>query len=121
MDFLRIAGVRSHVDYPGNTRRLAVFCHILILLQSYHLGKSPVFPKGTPPLISCKNLQGRSVVFDFDAIESANKELDLEIQRSDAGSGTKRARHLNQDREGMASMCKIMQDMRKETEENKEK
>ncbi len=118
MDFLRIAGVRSHVDYPGNTRRLAVFCHILFFCNPIIW---VVFPKGTPPLISCKNLQGRSAVFDFDAIESANKELDLEIQRSDAGSGTKRARHLNQDREGMASMCKIMQDMRKETEENKEK
>ncbi len=40
-----------------------------------------------------KNLQGRSVVLDVHAIDSADKEFDVEIQRSDAGAGAKRARH----------------------------
>ncbi len=40
-----------------------------------------------------KNLQGRSAVLDVHAVDSANKEFDVEIQRSDAGAGAKRARH----------------------------
>ncbi|MCM1440391.1 MAG: hypothetical protein NC131_14480 [Roseburia sp.] len=42
---------------------------------------------------SLKNLQGRSAVLDVHAIDSTNKEFDVEIQRSDAGAGAKRARH----------------------------
>ena len=42
---------------------------------------------------SLKNLQGRSAVLDVHAIGSNNKEMDIEIQRSDAGAGAKRARH----------------------------
>ncbi len=40
-----------------------------------------------------KNLQGRSATLDVHAVDSANKEFDVEIQRSDAGAGAKRARH----------------------------
>ena len=40
-----------------------------------------------------KNLHGRSAILDVHAIDSANKEFDVEIQRSDAGAGAKRARH----------------------------
>jgi len=40
-----------------------------------------------------KNLQGRSAVLDVHAIDRQNKEYDIEIQRSDAGTGAKRARH----------------------------
>ncbi len=40
-----------------------------------------------------KNLQGRSAVLDVHAVDSANKEFDVEIQRSDAGAGVKRARY----------------------------
>lgn len=40
-----------------------------------------------------KNLQGRSAVLDVHAIDSTGKEFDVEIQRSDAGAGAKRARH----------------------------
>ena len=40
-----------------------------------------------------KNLQGRSAILDVHAIDSARKEFDVEIQRSDAGAGAKRARH----------------------------
>ena len=40
-----------------------------------------------------KNLQGRSATLDVHAIDSSKKEYDIEIQRSDAGAGAKRARH----------------------------
>ncbi|MCM1267081.1 MAG: hypothetical protein NC302_04175 [Bacteroidales bacterium] len=40
-----------------------------------------------------KNLQGRSAILDVHAVDSADKEYDVEIQRSDAGAGAKRARY----------------------------
>ncbi len=40
-----------------------------------------------------KNLQGRSAVLDVHAVDSTNKEFDVEIQRKDAGAGAKRARY----------------------------
>ncbi len=40
-----------------------------------------------------KNLQGRSATLDVHAVDSTKKEFDVEIQRSDAGAGAKRARH----------------------------
>ena len=38
-------------------------------------------------------MQGRSAVLDVHAVDSTNKEFDVEIQRKDAGAGAKRARH----------------------------
>ena len=40
-----------------------------------------------------KNLQGRSAILDVHAVDGDNKEVDIEIQRLDAGAGAKRARH----------------------------
>ena len=40
-----------------------------------------------------KNLQGRSAILDVHVIDADDKEADIEIQRSDAGAGAKRARH----------------------------
>ena len=40
-----------------------------------------------------KNLWGRSATLDVHAVDSDNKEFDVEIQRQDAGAGAKRARH----------------------------
>ncbi len=40
-----------------------------------------------------KNLQGRSVILDVHAVDSTKKEYNIEIQRSDAGAGAKRARY----------------------------
>lgn len=40
-----------------------------------------------------KNLQGRFAILDVHAVDSDKKEFDVEIQRSDAGAGAKRARH----------------------------
>ena len=42
---------------------------------------------------SIKNLHGRSAVLDVHAIDSTKKEFDIEIQRTDAGAGAKRARY----------------------------
>ncbi len=49
-DILRIAGVRSHVDYPGNTRRLAVFCHILFFCNPI-IWVRVQFSQGVPLLL----------------------------------------------------------------------
>ena len=38
-------------------------------------------------------MQGRSAILDVHAIDSADKEFDVEIQRKDAGAGAKRARY----------------------------
>ena len=40
-----------------------------------------------------KNLQGRSAILDVHAVDSTGREFDVELQRSDAGAGAKRARH----------------------------
>lgn len=61
-----------------------------------------------------KNLQGRSAILDVHAMDSKNKEFDVEIQRADKGAGVKRARYFKQDKEGVATMCKMMEDMRNE-------
>ena len=39
-----------------------------------------------------KNLQGRSVCLDIDAVDSENVEFDIEVQRADAGASPRRAR-----------------------------
>ncbi len=40
-----------------------------------------------------KNLQGRSAILDVYAVDNTGKAYDIEIQRSDKGTGAKRARH----------------------------
>lgn len=40
-----------------------------------------------------KNLQGRSIRLDVDAVDSSGKEYDIEIQRADKGAGVRRARY----------------------------
>lgn len=42
---------------------------------------------------SLKNLQGRSAILDVYAVDNTGKAYDIEIQRSDKGTGAKRARH----------------------------
>lgn len=57
------------------------------------LDKADIKVKSVRTQESLKNLQGRSAILDVHAIDSTNKEFDIEIQRSDAGAGAKRARH----------------------------
>jgi hypothetical protein len=40
-----------------------------------------------------KNLYGRSACLDVHAVDSTDREFDVEIQRSDAGAGSRRARY----------------------------
>ncbi len=57
------------------------------------LGRRDITIKSVRTQELMKNLQGRSAVLDVHAVDSADKEFDVEIQRSDAGAGAKRARH----------------------------
>lgn len=40
-----------------------------------------------------KNLWGRSAILDVHAVDSTDREFDVEIQKADSGAGAKRARH----------------------------
>lgn len=57
------------------------------------LGRESIKIKSVRTQESMKNLQGRSAILDVHAVDSTGKEFDVEIQRSDAGAGAKRARH----------------------------
>ena len=57
------------------------------------LGREDIKVKSVRTQEPLKNLQGRSAVLDVHAIDSTNKEFDVEIQRKDAGAGAKRARY----------------------------
>ncbi len=57
------------------------------------LGRDDIIIKSVHTQELLKNLQGRSAILDVHAVDSARKEFDVEIQRSDAGAGAKRARH----------------------------
>ena len=57
------------------------------------LGRKDITIKSVRTQEKLKNLQGRSAVLDVHAVDSANKEFDVEIQRADAGAGAKRARY----------------------------
>ena len=57
------------------------------------LGREDIKIKSVRTQEPLKNLQGRSAILDVHAIDSTDKEFDVEIQRKDAGAGAKRARH----------------------------
>lgn len=57
------------------------------------LGRKDITIKSVRTQKPLKNLQGRSAALDVHAVDSTKKEFDVEIQRQDAGAGTKRARH----------------------------
>ncbi len=63
------------------------------LILQIILGKSNIKIKSVRTQEPLKNLQGRSATLDVHAVDSDNKEFDVEIQRKDAGAGAKRARH----------------------------
>ncbi len=63
------------------------------LILGIILGRSDIKVKAVRTQEIMKNLQGRSIVLDVHAVDGTNKEFDVEIQRSDAGAGAKRARH----------------------------
>ena len=57
------------------------------------LGRDDISVKSVRTQEPMKNLQGRSAILDAHAVDSTKKEFDIEIQRSDAGAGAKRARY----------------------------
>lgn len=57
------------------------------------LGREDIKIKSVRTQELMKNLQGRSAILDVHAVDSNNKEFDVEIQRSDKGAGVKRARY----------------------------
>jgi len=63
------------------------------LILQIVLGKKDIKIKSVRTQEALKNLQGRSATLDVHAVDSDNKEFDVEIQRKDAGAGAKRARH----------------------------
>ncbi|MCM1500449.1 MAG: PD-(D/E)XK nuclease family transposase [Clostridium sp.] len=63
------------------------------LILQIILGKKNIKIKSVRTQEPLKNLQGRSATLDIHAIDSDNKEFDVEIQRKDTGAGAKRARH----------------------------
>ncbi len=63
------------------------------LILQIVLGKRNIKVKSVRTQEPLKNLQGRSATLDVHAVDSDNKEFDVEIQRKDAGAGAKRARH----------------------------
>ena len=56
------------------------------------LGRADITVKSVRTQELMKNLQGRSAVLDVHAVDSANQEFDVEIQRSDAGAGAKKGK-----------------------------
>ncbi|MCM1288630.1 MAG: hypothetical protein NC240_10005 [Clostridium sp.] len=63
------------------------------LILQIILGKKDIKVKSVRTQETLKNLQGRSATLDVHAVDSGNREFDVEIQRNDAGAGAKRARH----------------------------
>ena len=63
------------------------------LILQIVLGREDIKVKSVRTQEPLKNLQGRSAVLDVHAVDDADKEFDVEIQRKDAGAGAKRARH----------------------------
>lgn len=57
------------------------------------LGRDDITIKSVRTQELMKNLQGRSVVLDVHAIDSTDREFDVEIQKANAGAGAKRARY----------------------------
>jgi len=57
------------------------------------LGRDDISVKSVKTQRLMKNLLGRDVWLDIDAVDSENRELDIEVQRADRGAGRKRARY----------------------------
>lgn len=80
------------------------------------LGRDDITIKSVRTQELMKNLQGRSVVLDVHAIDSTDREFDVEIQRANAGAGAKRARYFKQNEKGVTVMSSVLDDIRNEGE-----
>ena len=92
LDLERLKSLR-YMDDDFMTVCLADNYEGVELILRIVLGRKDIMIKSVRTQEPMKNLQGRSAVLDVHAIDSYKKEFDVEIQRSDAGAGAKRARH----------------------------
>lgn len=91
-DLERLKSLR-YMDDDFMTVCLADNFECVELILRIVLGRGDIKIKSVRTQEPMKNLQGRSAILDVHAIDSTDKEFDVEIQRKDAGAGAKRARH----------------------------
>lgn len=91
-DLARLKALR-YMDDDFMTVCLADNFEGVELILRIVLGREDIRIKSVRTQEPLKNLQGRSAVLDVHAVDSTDKEFDVEIQRKDAGAGAKRARH----------------------------
>jgi len=92
LDLQRLESLR-YIDDEFMTVCLADNFEGVELILRIILGRKDIKIKSVRTQEPMKNLQGRSAILDVHAVDSTNKEFDVEIQRSDTGAGAKRARH----------------------------
>lgn len=91
-DLERLKSLR-YIDDDFMTVCLADNYEGVELILRIVLGREDIIIKAVHTQEPLKNLQGRSAILDVHAVDSTKREFDVEIQRSDAGAGAKRARH----------------------------
>ena len=91
-DLERLKSLR-YIDDDFMTVCLADNYEGVELILRIILGREDITIKTVRAQEQLKNLQGRSAILDVHAVDSTKKEFDVEIQRSDAGAGAKRARY----------------------------
>ena len=92
-DLERLKSLR-YIDDDFMTVCLADNYEGVELILRIVLGREDIIIKSVRTQELLKNLQGRSAILDVHAIDSTKREFDVEIQRSDAGAGAKRARQI---------------------------
>ena len=92
-DLERLKSLR-YIDDDFMTVCLADNYEGIELVLRIILGREDITIKTVRTQELLKNLQGRSAILDVHAIDGTKKEFDVEIQRSDAGAGAKRARQI---------------------------
>lgn len=91
-DLQRIRGLRL-IDDDFMTVCFADNIECTALLLRIVMGKPDLIVKRVQTQKVMKNLQGRTVWLDINAVDSENTEYDIEVQRADAGASPKRARY----------------------------
>lgn len=92
LDLERLKSLR-YMDDDFMTVCLADNFEGVELILQIVLGRDDIKVKSVHTQELLKNLQGRSATLDVHAVDGADEEFDVEIQRADAGAGPKRARH----------------------------
>ena len=91
-DLQRIRGLRL-IDDDFMTVCFADNIECTALLLRIVMNKPDLIVKRVQTQKVMKNLQGRTVWLDIDAVDSDDTEYDIEVQRSDAGASPRRARY----------------------------